>query len=72
MHERTHPVTVRLDQALHREATAVARVTGGTFRELVEAGLRHVLDERLKNVTGLAAAVDVVVGFRQNRAEEAS
>lgn len=38
--------TVNISDSLFEEATSMAAETGTTFRDLVEQGLRRVLDER--------------------------
>jgi len=64
MSVKTNPVTVRLDPELHKEASAIAKVTGETFRGLVETGLRSVVTERLKDGR-LAEAVRTLTRYER-------
>ena len=49
MSVKTHPISVRLDQDLHREASVVARLSDTTFQQLVEDGLRSEIERRLQD-----------------------
>lgn len=49
MDERRQAVTIRLDAELHREASAVAKLSGSSLRALVESGLRREVDDRLRD-----------------------
>ena len=64
MAEATSPVTIRLDRDLHRRASALVRATGGTFRELIETGLRQEINNRMGD-SDLAAVVETLAAYNQ-------
>ncbi len=61
--DRPQAVTVRLNSALHRDAIAIASLTGESLKAIVEEGLRKEVKRRLRDGK-LADAVRVVTGFQ--------
>ncbi len=63
--DTTNPITVRLDCELHQTARDVSRLTGITFRELVERGLAREIEHRLRTDERLSAAHCAMKRFRE-------
>ncbi len=49
MRVTTQAITVRLDRGLAKEAAAISKVTGESFKAIVERGLRREVQERLQD-----------------------
>jgi len=70
MADETQPVTIRLDRELHREASAVAKVIGQTFRKFVEDGIRGEITKRINADTRIREVVQAANRYTRGEITE--
>ena len=65
-------VTLRIDCELHQTAMAITKITGENFRDLVETGLRIVVDKSLKNSSALSRLSTEILAYKKEIRDENS